>query len=68
MSDMLYLKQTQLERLAAEKAAQQLKTERELEAARQVGAGAPNGVCERGGGRGITDVPVGLLADYFATR
>lgn len=45
---MLYLKQTQLERLAAEKAAQQLKTERELEAARQVGMGVPKGVGEGG--------------------
>ncbi|GFR43693.1 hypothetical protein Agub_g4802 [Astrephomene gubernaculifera] len=35
VSDMLYLKQTQLERLAAEKAAQQLKTERELDSTRQ---------------------------------
>ena len=43
VSDMLYLKQTQLERLAAEKAAQQLKTERELESVRQVGAGGTSG-------------------------
>mgnify|MGYP001807062473 CR=1 FL=1 len=41
VSDMLYLKQTQLERLAAEKAAQQLKTERELETVRQVRPPAP---------------------------
>lgn len=35
MTELLYQKQTQLERLAAEKAAQQLTLEREIEAARQ---------------------------------
>jgi hypothetical protein len=35
VTELLYLKQTQLERLAAEKAAQQLSIERELDAARE---------------------------------
>lgn len=35
VTELLYLKQTQLERLAAEKAAQQLSLERELAAARE---------------------------------
>ncbi|KAG2445585.1 hypothetical protein HXX76_000197 [Chlamydomonas incerta] len=52
MSDMLYLKQTQLERLAAEKAAQQLKTERELESVRQELAKLTRATLGQGGGGG----------------
>ncbi|GLI58809.1 hypothetical protein VaNZ11_000575 [Volvox africanus] len=55
VSDMLYLKQTQMERLAAEKAAQQLKTERELESARQELAKLTRQAVQQAG-RGATDV------------
>ncbi|EFJ50911.1 hypothetical protein VOLCADRAFT_88320 [Volvox carteri f. nagariensis] len=54
VSDMLYLKQTQMERLAAEKAAQQLKTERELESVRQELAKLSRQAVQQGGiGRGL---------------
>lgn len=43
VSDMLYLKQEQLERLAADKAAQQLRLERELALAREQAAGTGTG-------------------------
>ncbi|GIL70478.1 hypothetical protein Vretimale_3625 [Volvox reticuliferus] len=55
VSDMLYLKQTQMERLAAEKAAQQLKTERELESVRQELAKLSRHAVQQGS-RGPTDV------------
>lgn len=38
MTELLYLKQTQLERMAAEKAAQQMALERELSVAREEAA------------------------------
>ncbi|PNH03320.1 Golgin candidate 1 [Tetrabaena socialis] len=52
VSDMLYLKQTQLERLASEKAGQQLKTERELDNVRQELAKLVRQTVQQGGGGG----------------
>ncbi|PNW75212.1 hypothetical protein CHLRE_12g517500v5 [Chlamydomonas reinhardtii] len=69
VSDMLYLKQTQLERLAAEKAAQQLKTERELETVRQELAKLTRAtVGQGGGGGGGGGLPTSSLASAGAAH